>query len=252
MGRLTFVTGTDTGAGKTLLTALLLIHLRRRGCRALATKPFSTGNRRDARILLAAQGRELSLDEINPYHFDLPVAPLVAARVAGETVTLDDVLGGIRALASRCDQLLIEGAGGLMVPLGDGYTVANLIAALRCPVIMAARNRLGVVNHVLLSLAFLQSLEIPSVRIVLMDQSRPDIASKTNEALITESLRNFVSLQSRKGPTIPLMGAAVQVVRIPFLGAKATHLANLKQGAKMCEKTLAQIAESDSFSIAFS
>lgn len=252
MGQLIFVTGTNTGAGKTVLTALLLLHLRRHGCHALATKPFCTGSRRDARILRAAQDGELALDEINPFHFDRPVAPLVAARATGRIVTLDEVLEGIQRLASRCDQLLIEGAGGLMVPLGDGYCVANLVAALRCPVIMAARNRLGAVNHTLLSLALLRSFEVPSVRVVLMDQARHDIASKTNEALITESLRNLPSLESGKRRSVPWIDTAVRAARIPFLGPNATRLAILKHSAKKLKKTLAGILETDIFSAAFS
>ena len=81
--------------------------------------------------------------EINPFHFNQPLAPLVAARVNGRSVSLPEVLASVRALAERCEMLLVEGAGGLFVPLGEGYTVADLIRGSECPVIVVARNRVG-------------------------------------------------------------------------------------------------------------
>lgn len=232
MGKILFVTGTDTGVGKTLLTALLLVHLRAQGCHALACKPFCTGGRRDVRILHQAQDGELTPDQINPFHFSLAVAPLVAARAAGQTVALDDVEDRIRTLSAGCDVLLVEGAGGLFVPLGDDYSVATVIAALQCPVTLVARNRLGEVNHVLLSLTALRALPIPEVKIALVDQARPDLASRTNPALLAE----------RCAPT--------KVLQIPFLGQNASEMRRLKETAKMLKKTLAGIFGTDTFSIA--
>ncbi|MHC1766843.1 MAG: dethiobiotin synthase [Verrucomicrobiia bacterium] len=258
MGQIIFVAGTDTGAGKTLLTALLLTHLRRRGCHALAIKPFSTGNRKDARILYDAQDRELSIDELNPFHFGLPVAPLAAARAERRSVALSDLLERVRVLSSRCDLLLVEGAGGLLVPLGEGYTVADVIASLRCPVILAARNKLGIVNHALLSLALLRSLPAPSVQVVLMDQARLDHSSEINEALIIESTSTPAEVESgckrqrqKSRRASRWVKTSVTVARIPFLGPNADASRSLKKNAKKLQKTLARISELATFSTAF-
>ena len=158
MGQIFFVTATDTGAGKTLLTALLLVHLRLEGCHALAAKPFCTGRRDDVEILFRAQDRELPMGRDQPVSLRLAgSAACGRAGRAGRTVALDDVIDHIQALAARCDVLLVEGAGGLLVPLGEDYSIASVIAALNCPVILAARNKLGVVNHTLLTLHALEN-----------------------------------------------------------------------------------------------
>ncbi|MCX6928449.1 MAG: dethiobiotin synthase [Verrucomicrobia bacterium] len=125
--RIIFITGTDTGVGKTLLTGLLLHYLRHSGCHALAMKPFCSGSRADAEFLHAVQENELTLDEINPFFFSEPLAPLVAARKHQRSICLSSVLRRIRSLASRCQCLLVEGIGGVMVPLGEGFCVADLI-----------------------------------------------------------------------------------------------------------------------------
>ena len=97
--RTIFITGTDTGVGKTLLTALLLTHLRDGGCKARALKPFSSGGREDAELLFKLQDGELTLDEINPFHFSEPLAPLVAARIHRRSISLREVLAHIRGVA---------------------------------------------------------------------------------------------------------------------------------------------------------
>src|ERR1035441_550009 len=120
MSRIIFITGTDTGVGKTLLTGLLLHHLRQSGCHALATKPFCCGSRADVEFLCAVQERELTLDEINPFFFEKPLAPLAAAREEHVAIRLPEVLRRVSDLAKRCECLLIEGIGGGMVPLVEG------------------------------------------------------------------------------------------------------------------------------------
>ncbi len=258
MGQLIFVAGTDTGAGKTLLTALLLTHLRLHGCHALAMKPFSAGNRNDAKILYEAQDRELSIDELNPFHFGLPIAPLAAARAAGRSIALADLIGRIRSLNARSDVLLVEGAGGLMVPLGEGYTVADVINSLRCPVILAARNKLGVINQALLSMALLASLPIPTSQVVLMDPPRLDPSSEINEALIIESTSPPEKMEGgRKRPVksfrraLLSMKIPVTLTRIPFLGPKAEAQGSREENAKKLQKTLARIFQTATFSHAF-
>jgi dethiobiotin synthetase len=218
-----FITGTDTGVGKTLLTALLLQHLRSNGCHALAMKPFCSGGRDDARLLHSVQDGELALDDINPYFFEEPLAPLVAARAHHLTVRMEEVLRRIAHAATRCARLLIEGSGGLFVPLGEWYTVADLIAKLNCEVMVVSPNRLGTVNHTLLTTRALQHIGINRLKVVMMAQEHPDPSSGSNPLILAELL------------------GEVPVFTLDFLGVDTCQAAALKQVEKKVEKCLAEI-----------
>jgi dethiobiotin synthetase len=223
--RIIFVTGTDTGVGKTLLTALLLQYLRGAGIQALAMKPFCSGGTADVELLQSLQDGELTAREINPFYFSEPVAPLVAARADHRVIHLGEVVRAIRTVSKRCQCLLVEGSGGLLVPLGEGYTVADLITKLECEVLVASRNRLGTINHTLLTVRTLQRLGNQSIRIVLMGCDKRDISSRSNAETLTELL----------SPT-PL-------IEVPFLGADATRGDAVKKIVKKMKKVLARIAE---------
>ena len=184
MKRTIFITGTDTGAGKTVLTALLVQFLRERGVKAAALKPICSGGRADARALRAAMDGALSLDEINPWHFRAPVAPLLAARRERKRVQLSEVMAHIRAMQKRFDVLLIEGAGGLLSPLGENFNSRDLIVALGATPIIAAQNKLGSVNHVLLTLAALPPGAAANARVVLMSPPNRDAAAASNPKLL--------------------------------------------------------------------
>ncbi len=133
-----FITGTDTGVGKTVLTALLLRFLREHGVNAAALKPVCSGGRGDARKLAAAMNGALELDEINPWHFRAPIAPLLSARRERKHLHPPEVLAHVRAMQKKFDMLLIEGAGGLLSPLGENFDSGDLIAALGAvPLIVA-------------------------------------------------------------------------------------------------------------------
>ena len=172
--RIIFITGTDTGVGKTLLTGLLLHHLRQSGCHALAMKPFCSGSRADAELLCAIQDDELPLDAINPFFFAEPLAPLVAARKHHCSIRVPEVLRRITRVASRCECLLIEGIGGVLVPLGEGFGVLDLVAKLGCEVIVVSRNRLGTINHTLLTIGALQPAGIEGLKAMLMSSPKED------------------------------------------------------------------------------
>ena len=181
-----FITGTDTGVGKTVLTALLARHLRERGVNAAALKPICSGGRDDARALRAAMNGALTPDEINPWHFRAPIAPLPAARRERRQVRLADVLAHVRAMQKRFDVLLVEGAGGVLSPLGENFNSRDLIAALRATPIVVCPNRLGAVNQVLLTLAALPRSASCRARVVLMSPPRQDVSTKTNAGLLAE------------------------------------------------------------------
>ena len=181
-----FITGTNTGVGKTVLTALLTRHLRERGVNAVALKPVCSGGRADARALHAASDGALTLDEINPWHFRAPMAPLLAARRERRRVALADVFAHVRAMQKRFDVLLVEGAGGLLSPLGEKFDSRELIVALCATPMVVCPNRLGAVNQVLLTLAALPRSASCRARVVLMSPAKPDAATNTNVGLLAE------------------------------------------------------------------
>jgi dethiobiotin synthetase len=181
-----FITGTDTGVGKTVLTALLVKFLRERGVHAAALKPICSGGRADARVLHAAMSGTLTLDEINPWHFRAPIAPLLAARKENRRVKLSQVLAHARAMQKRFDVLLVEGAGGLLSPLGENFDSRDLILALRAIPIIVAQNKICVVNHVLLTLEALPENFRTKAKVVLMSRRKPDASAKTNATLLAE------------------------------------------------------------------
>jgi dethiobiotin synthetase len=181
-----FITGTGTGVGKTVLTALLASHLRQRGISVAVLKPVASGSRADARMLYTALAGALTLDEINPWHFRAPLAPLLAARRERKSVTKAAVLGHIRRMQQRFAVVLVEGAGGLLSPLGEDFNSRDLIAALRAAPVIVGPNRIGVLNQMLLTLGALPRAAAARARVVLMSPPRPDAATKTNGALLAE------------------------------------------------------------------
>ena len=188
--RTLFITGTDTGVGKTVVTALLARDLVRRGVCVAAFKPLCSGGRADARILRQALGGGLTLDEINPWHFRAPVAPLLAARREGKNVRLPEVTRHIQKTGKRFDLILVEGAGGLMSPLGEGFDSLDLLAALKAEPVIVAANKLGVVSHVCLTLAVLPAGLRRSAKLVLVSPApgAVDAATRSNRKLLAEFL----------------------------------------------------------------
>jgi dethiobiotin synthetase len=184
-----FVTGTDTGVGKTILTGLLLTHLRREGHRALALKPFCTGGLEDVELLSELQDHELKPREMNPFYFSEPIAPLVAARNHGRVIRIEKALERIRAISKECDCLLIEGAGGLLTPLGERFSALQLIANLGGRVLCVAQNKLGAINHSVLTLQALQDVDVERIELILMGASRPDASGVGNAKILRELIR---------------------------------------------------------------
>ena len=186
MKRMLFITGTDTGAGKTVLTALLARFLRETGVSVAALKPVCSGGRGDALALHDALDGALTLDEINPWHFRAAVAPVLAAKREKETVRLAPVLAHIRTMQKNVDVTLAEGAGGLLSPLGEDFNSRDLILALRATPIIAAPNRLGAANHILLTLEALPENLRAKAKVVFMSPAKPDSATASNTRLLAE------------------------------------------------------------------
>lgn len=183
-----FITGTDTDVGKTIFTAALAGLLRRDGVNVAALKPICSGGRADARLLRHCAGAGLPLATVNPWHFRAAMAPVLAARLERRRVRLRTVVASIQRTARRFEVVLVEGAGGLLSPLGENFDSRDLIVALRATPVIVTPNRLGAVNQALLVLAALPKRFAARARVVLVGQPRPDRASRHNRALLAERL----------------------------------------------------------------
>jgi dethiobiotin synthase len=184
--RIIFITGTDTGVGKTVFAALLTGTLREHGLRVAALKPICSGGREDARRLREAMGESLSLDQVNPWHFRVPLSPLLAARMENRRITKDQVVAHVRAVTRHFDVVVVEGAGGLLSPLGEGFDSRDLIMGLRATPVVVCPNRLGAVNQILLVLAASPRAVANRAHIALMNSPRLNLAARTNLRLLAE------------------------------------------------------------------
>jgi dethiobiotin synthetase len=182
-----FITGTDTGIGKTFFTALLTRALRRAGHGTVALKPLCSGSREDVAILQEAGGNTLSADSINPYWFSTPVAPLVAARHENRAIdfgALEKWLGDIRA---QHPSVLVEGAGGWLVPVAPRLAVADLAGLFQLPVVVVVGNRLGCLNHALLTIENIRARGLPCAGWVLNSLAgKAGPAEQSNQRILAE------------------------------------------------------------------
>ncbi len=181
-----FVTATDTGIGKTEVACALLRAARAAGLDAVGMKPAQSGATEgepsDAERLLAASDGVEPLDAICPYALRAPLAPAVAARLEGVEISLPRILDAARALAARHAAVLVEGAGGLLVPLAEHATYADLAVALGLPVLVVARAGLGTVNHTALTVEALRRRGLAIAGIVLNRTAPEDDPSVPHNA----------------------------------------------------------------------
>jgi dethiobiotin synthetase len=199
------VTGTDTGIGKTVVACALASLARERGMRVGAMKPLESGIddrpvgddglASDAERLRRACGSVDALRDVRPYVLREPLAPMIAAQRAGVSVSIDELERARLVLERDRELLLVEGAGGLMVPITPSLNYLDLFARWECELLLVAGNRLGVLNHVLLTLRAAESVGIPIAGIVLTAMSPRD--ASVAEATNYDALRQLV-------PSIPL------------------------------------------------
>ena len=182
-----FVTGTDTDCGTTYVTALLVRAARAAGVDAIGAKPFCCGPRTDVEILTAASGGVESLDATNPVWLKTPAAPRACEMLGEPAADVSRALVGMRELASKHEQVFCEGAGGWLVPLTDKLTIADFAADLAWPVLVVVRNKLGSLNHTLLTLESIRARRLPVAGIILNDaDGMDDEAKRTNRAVLEE------------------------------------------------------------------
>jgi dethiobiotin synthetase len=152
-----FITGTDTDVGKTFVAALLTRSLRRVGLDTVAMKPISCGSHEDSLSLQQAADHELTLEEITPVFYAAPLAPIEAARLENRSFSPETILPTFAYLRKTHRSLLVEGVGGWLTPFSENYSGAHLARAMNLPVLLVVRNRLGALNHTLLTLESIQS-----------------------------------------------------------------------------------------------
>lgn len=204
MGRGIFIAGTDTGVGKTMVTAALAAWLRAAGRDVGVMKPVHTGCRHsgahadahasnrpppDTAVLMRAAQTHDPLELVTPYRLSQPLSPLAAARAEGRVINLRRLRVAYRALARRHEIVLVEGSGGLLVPLTATMTMADLIGDWALPILLVARAGLGTLNHTLLSIEAAQRRRL-KIGGIILNQSRssgqrdPSVAGNT--ALLRE------------------------------------------------------------------
>ncbi len=213
------VTGTDTGVGKTVIAAALVTALRARGVRAIGFKPAETGiepgQDRDSDVLARASGAGEAL-AAPLLQLAEPLAPAVAADRAGTRMNPRDIESRIAQLRRAGYTLVVEGAGGVMVPLAWDYTVLDLARACELEAIVVARPGLGTLNHVAMTVSVLRAREIAVRGVVLNGRSAtPNLAELTNPAALARMLRDIPVIETpHQSSRNPVTAAAVLVDRL--------------------------------------
>ncbi len=195
------VTGTDTAVGKTYVSCLLVQELRAKGINAVGYKPVSSGDREDARLLAEASGG-VDIDLINPYHYEVPVAPMVAAMLQGTEVDIDLIRSRFEELCNQYDYVVVEGAGGWLVPYTKEASIGDVFKAYDLPVILVIGNKLGAINHTCLSIQAMKQDGYDRVSLVLNNlQEELDNATITNSGVIESVLNQEIAQQVIQGQT---------------------------------------------------
>jgi dethiobiotin synthetase len=220
-----FITGTDTAVGKTYVTALIARSLTAAGYRVGVYKPAASGCQRhgdelvsdDAVALWNAAGRPGQLERVCPQRFEAPLAPHLAAAAEGRKIDAELLRGGLDFWTECSDIVLVEGAGGLMSPLGEEEYVADLAWDFRLPTIVVARNALGTINHTLQTLitaaTFREGLPIAGVVMNQTEINPEDVSVATNlgelqRRCVPPVLGHIPWNAERIEPTIDWMGVA--------------------------------------------
>jgi dethiobiotin synthetase len=183
-----FVTGTDTNVGKTWVSVRLVRELRCRGVDAVGMKPIECGGYEDSQALLEASGTPgLTLEDINPVHFPEPLAPAAASEPV--EIDFEKLKQKFERLTAQHDFVVVEGAGGWLVPIDESRTVADLAAHFALPVLVVAANRLGVLNHTLLTVGAIRTTSLSCCG-VFLNQLDPDgdLSSRSNAKMLEKNL----------------------------------------------------------------
>ena len=186
-----FVTGTDTGVGKTVVAGVLVAALRARGVEVRALKPVITGIEEpvdpawppDHELLARAAGCEPA--EVNEIAYGPAVSPHLAATLSGKAIDVERLHTAVRAAASAAEVLIVEGVGGLLVPITDTYDVRRFVRELELPIVIAARPGLGTINHTLLTIEAARAAGLELLAVVMTPWPVvPGMIERSNRATI--------------------------------------------------------------------
>src|SRR5262245_38549324 len=200
-----FITGTDTGVGKTVVAAALAFEMKRQGAAVGVMKPIETGisnarpSQSDAARLQAILESDDALGAICPFRFELPLAPQAAAQAERRQIDTTTIHRVYRLLSRRYEYVVIEGVGGVHVPLAPKVEVLDLVAKMKLPVVVVGRSRLGGINHALLTIEALRCRRIP-IAAVILNQTAP-----TRSKLDRLQERTTVEIVRRKAG-VPVLG----------------------------------------------
>jgi dethiobiotin synthetase len=185
-----FLTGTDTNVGKTYVAALLVRALRQAGVDAVGLKPLCCGDRGDAEALWEASERCLALNDVNPVWLRTPAAPYTAAMIENRSIDLALIRQSFAKVRAAHSSLIVEGVGGWLVPITKEYFVANLAEEFGLPVGVVVANRLGALNHTLLTVAAIRARGLVCAGVILnhASESAEPIATATNRAALEDLL----------------------------------------------------------------
>lgn len=182
-----FLTGTDTNAGKTYVATLLVRALRKAGHDAVGLKPICCGGREDAEALYEASEGAIPLNEINPVWLRTPAAPYTASVIENRTIDLMLIREAFGRARSAHESLIVEGVGGWKVPITRDFDVADLAEEFGLPVGIVVANKLGAINHALLTVQSVQTRGLPCAGLILTRVSpEDDVATATNRSVLEE------------------------------------------------------------------
>jgi dethiobiotin synthetase len=215
-----FVTGTDTGVGKSILAAAICAAASARGISVAAYKPVVTGLDepagdwpRDHELLASTANAGQSPEDVAPYRYGPPVSPHLAAELAGDKVDSERLVGAAQAQAERADALVVEGVGGLLVPLANDYLVRDFAGELSLPVVIAARPGLGTISHSLLTIEAARAVALRIQAVVLtpwpddpsaMERSNRDTIERFGEVPVIGLPRTDPERLAEAGAALPV------------------------------------------------
>jgi dethiobiotin synthetase len=200
-----FVTGTDTGVGKTFVVSRIVAALRKQGVDAVGMKPICCGDRADAEALHRASESSASINDINPIWLRTPAAPYTAAMIEGRTIDLALIHESFDRLCSSHQRVIVEGVGGWRVPIARDYFVSDLARDFALPVIVMVANRLGAINHTLLTVDSIRASGLVCAGIIL-NQLAPEsaeVATATNRGIIEEVVQIPILAEVQFTPLAP-------------------------------------------------
>lgn len=204
-----FITGTDTGVGKTIIAGALAAAFREKGIDVGVMKPVASGGWDDARFLIKSAGVEDNIFLVNPYCLATPVAPAVAAEIEKLKIDIRRIKAAYEELSRRHEMLIVEGVGGLLVPIYKKYLVTDLIKDLDLPIIIVAKPGLGTINHTLLTISQARRSRIKVLGVIInnynaatagiAEKTAPEVIEKVGNVPILGIVRHIDGADTEKG-----------------------------------------------------